>query len=217
VLTSSADALEPAIMLSVEQRATYGSETQVLRRYLFDVPEEMVRFCGSHQLKLAKVAAAFVTSGRGSAGLAELLLTASQQGTSRLHVRGPVGTAAFTHTVLECLAGSKSLNCLVADAKPESRDVCYEDDWLQVWPISVECQTPMELAASKAKKRPKKRQKMEQRAVVGYKCRLRLGGASLVVVPKDVVSHSVAEEEARSLSSIWASCLLEPVRTRSVL
>jgi len=91
VLTTGKDGLGPCVLLSVERRAAYSDGTTVLRRYMFDAPEEIVRFSGSQQVKLGTLAAVFATSGTGAAGLAELVLASAEQGLQRLHVRGPPG------------------------------------------------------------------------------------------------------------------------------
>jgi len=134
VLTCGEDALTPCLMLSIERRAAYGTSTTVLRRYLFDVPEEIVRFCGSHQLKLGKFAAAFTTAGSGAAGLPELILACAEQGLPSLHIRGPRGVVEYTKTITETLGNPRAMKVLTAEAK-SSDPLCYEDEHLCVWAV----------------------------------------------------------------------------------
>eukprot|EP00411_Alexandrium_monilatum_P057017 CAMPEP_0175443002 /NCGR_PEP_ID=MMETSP0095-20121207/58448_1 /TAXON_ID=311494 /ORGANISM="Alexandrium monilatum, Strain CCMP3105" /LENGTH=872 /DNA_ID=CAMNT_0016743067 /DNA_START=66 /DNA_END=2680 /DNA_ORIENTATION=- len=183
VLTCGEDALQPSLLLSIERRATYSTETTVLRRYLFDAPEEIVRFCGSHGLKLGKFAAVFITSGQGGAGLPELILAAAEQGLPRLHVRGPGGVVSYTRVITETLGNPRAMNVLPADVSTGREALCYEDEHLQVFAVAVVTAEPGGLdSAADNHQRPKKRLRGSAPGV-GYRCHLRHGGADLLVLP----------------------------------
>lgn len=197
VLTSGEDGLGPSLLLSLERRAAYGTEATVVRRYLFDAPEEIVRFCGAHQLKLGKLAAVFATSGSASPGLPELILAGAEQGLKRLHIRGPQGVVQHVRTVTETIAYPRSMQVLPAVARPGGEALCYEDEHLQVWPVSSQAVTPAqghdgargaespdgEESGPPAKRARRRKGSSGSTAAVGYMCRLRMGGRPLVVLP----------------------------------
>jgi len=195
VLTTGKDGLGPCVLLSVERRAAYSDGTTVLRRYMFDAPEEIVRFSGSQQVKLGTLAAVFATSGTGAAGLAELVLASAEQGLQRLHVRGPPGIVKYTHTITETIANPRNMQVLPAVASPGLEALCYEDEHLQVWAIAASTTTSDTDANSNSltKEPPQKRPRLHgaqhhnadgaTTTRVGYQCRLRHGGAGLLVMP----------------------------------
>lgn len=137
VLTCGEDALEPCLMLSIERRAAYSQSTKVLSRYFFSAPEEIVRFCGSHQIKLGQLSAVFATCPNSAAGLPELFLAARELGLAKLVLRGCSGLQAFAQAVWETLAGRGGLALDVEDAAADALMPCYEDEHLKVWAFAI--------------------------------------------------------------------------------
>eukprot|EP00928_Gymnodinium_smaydae_P022983 TRINITY_DN19138_c0_g1_i1.p1 TRINITY_DN19138_c0_g1~~TRINITY_DN19138_c0_g1_i1.p1 ORF type:complete len:1105 (-),score=140.22 TRINITY_DN19138_c0_g1_i1:474-3788(-) len=229
ILTCGEDALQPCVMLSVERRAAYGTSSTPLRRYFFDAPEELVRFCGSHQIKLGKLAGVFATTGKGGAGFAELILATGEQGLPSLHLRGPRGTSEYVRALTTSICNPKSTRLLPADATPSEHPV-YEDEYVQIWaippPVPSQSATQPDGAAPATASSlppppppppggPRKRARfmhgggltVNGRASVGYRCRFRAGGADLVVLPPGCGSAGLsgpsAEQEGQPGSMVF--------------
>lgn len=175
ILSSGEGGIEPCLMLSVERRAAYGKETRVLRRYLFDAPEEIVRFCGSHQVKLGQLAGIFAVTGAGLAGLAELQMASVERGIPKLQVRGPPGVEAYAATVVQTIACRGSTQVAASVAVAESAEPCYEDSHIEVWAIAP----PLLLDANDSSKRQRTRYASLR---VGYRCRLKTGDTPEIFV-----------------------------------
>eukprot|EP00929_Paragymnodinium_shiwhaense_P044134 TRINITY_DN22642_c0_g1_i2.p1 TRINITY_DN22642_c0_g1~~TRINITY_DN22642_c0_g1_i2.p1 ORF type:complete len:1037 (-),score=141.09 TRINITY_DN22642_c0_g1_i2:71-3181(-) len=191
VLTCGHDALQSSLLLSIERRASYGTGTTVIRRYIFDVPEELVRFCGTHKYKLHKLAGVFCTSGCKTTGLPELFLFAGKMlGLPSLHARGPKGMTAFVETTLYTMGGARSTKILAADASaPMSiacqRDedaLCYEDEHVRIYAVNAAATDTGERPAAK-KRRAGSGGSAPHRATVGYRCCLKAGGVDVLVLP----------------------------------